>query len=122
VQFARSLLIAVVFACAAPAWAEEQSLPLIQESVDEICIVRLDGYSKLIFFRDGAVLATRHLSDDMMFIPVGDHFQCIWRDYWTAERVVDAAKLSVWDVAKDPTHDSGEWWCAWRVMTDLRQP
>lgn len=106
--------------------AEERGLPLVQEEVDEICVIQTIGcdHSRVVFIRGGSVLATRLMVDDMQWVSSGDRFQLIWQDYWTAERVVEAKKLSVWQMPADPTQDGqdGLWWCMFRNMRDLKQP
>jgi hypothetical protein len=103
---------------------------VIYEEMDEVWIIQVhddnpDGYcrdySRLAFFRDGSLIATRLLSDEMLFVPVGDHFQIIWRDYWSADRLIECKKLSNYCVAVDPTNDdNAPWWGMQRRMRDLK--
>lgn len=120
--FALSLFVAL----SSRSRADERGLPLVQEEVDEICNIQTVGcdHSRVVFVRNGAVLATRLMVDDMLWVSHGDRFQLIWQDYWTAERVVEAKKLSMWTVAADPTQEGqdGLWWCMFRNMRDLKQP
>ena len=111
---------------ATAAVADDQSLPLVHEMVDEICIVRTVGneYARVVFIRGESVLATRLLLDELIWTSNEDKFQLIWQDYSTAERIVEAEKFSVWVLDKDPTQagQRGPWWCMWRNMRDLKQP
>lgn len=106
--------------------AEERGLPLVVEQCDEILVIQTEGcdHHRVVFIRDHAVLATRLMVDDMQWVACGDHFQLIWQDYWTAERVVEAKVLSVYQMPEDPTqeHRDGLWWCMFRNMRDLKQP
>lgn len=119
-------LALTLYAALGVACAEERGLPLIVESVDEICVVQTIGcdHSRVVFIRGGSVLATRLMVDDMQWVACGDGFQLIWQDYWTAERVVETPKISVYQVPSDPTQEGqdGLWWCMFRNMRDLKQP
>jgi|GEM_PF-5790727 len=120
------LALSLFVALSSRSRADERGLPLVQEEVDEICIIQTVGcdHCRVVFVRNGAVLATRLMVDDMLWVSHGDRFQLIWQDYWTAERVVEAKKLSMWTVAADPTQEGqdGLWWCMFRNMRDLKQP
>lgn len=116
-----ALLLVVAMAC-----AEERGLPLVVEQVDEILVIQtIDcDHQRVVFLRGGRVLATRLAVDDMQWVTCGDSVQLIWQDYWTAERVVEAKTLSVYQSLSDPTQESqdGLWWCMFRNMRDLKQP
>lgn len=106
--------------------AEEAGLPLIQEEVDEICVIQTpdSDHCRVVFFRGESVLATRLVVDEMTWATSNGRFRLIWQDYWTAERVVEADRFSVWNLAEDPTQQgqNGPWWCMFRNMRDLKQP
>jgi len=108
------------------AFAQGSNLPVIQESVDEIVILQTvdNEYARVVFIRDGSVLATRLLLDDMLWTTDSEKFVLVWQDYSTAERVVEASKFSVVVTATDPTQADrcGPWWCMFRNMRDLKQP
>ena len=120
----RRLAALVAVAFASPALARD--LPVVQEAVDEICIIQTVGcdHCRVVFVRNGSVLATRLMTDDMLWVSHGDRFQLIWQDYWTAERVVETTRVSAWTVEEDLTQDGqdGLWWCMFRNMRDLRAP
>jgi hypothetical protein len=120
------IALTLFFALSSRSRADERGLPLVQEEVDEICIIQTVGcdHCRVVFVRNGSVLATRLMVDDMLWVSQGDHFLLIWQDYWTAERVVQAKKLSMWTLAEDPTQEGqdGLWWCMFRNMRDLKQP
>lgn len=122
-----ALAISLAVLCAFPvAGQADEPLPLIQETVDEIIILRTVGnqYARVIFIRDDAILATRLLLDDMMWTATGDKFQLMWQDYSIAERVVEAKTFSIFVTPHDPTQADrcGPWWCMFRNMRDLKQP
>lgn len=107
-------------------YASDRGLPFVTEAVEEICVVTsADSDHKRVVFLDdkGRVITTRLLVDEMQWVQAGDGFQLIWQDYWTAERVVEAKRLTAWNLETDPTDQSGLcWFDARRRMTDLRQP
>ena len=123
-----TLLLATVLAfqnlCDCP--AEERGLPLVEETVDEIAYVQTAGcdHLRVVFIKNGQVLATRLYVDDMISINIDGEHTLVWQDYWTAERVVHAKKYSSWYVKADPTQEGqdGLWWCMFRNMKDLKQP
>ncbi|QGJ71980.1 Hypothetical protein PBC10988_36930 [Planctomycetales bacterium 10988] len=105
--------------------AEERTLPLIEEQVDEIIIVRTVGnqYARVVFIRDQNVLASRLLLDEMVWTMEDGNFRLMWQDYSTAERVVEAPKFSYLLAQENPTSNQGApWWCMERNMRNLKQP
>jgi hypothetical protein len=106
---------------------EDRGLPVIEEHVDEIYIIYTEGndYGRVVFIREGNVLATRLLLDEMIWgVSLDSKVQLMWRDYWTAERIVTTDILSTIVLPYDPTQveQRGQWWCMWRNMRDLKQP
>lgn len=127
--FAASALLfstQAVWDSASCAVASDRGLPLVLETVDEICVIQTVGsdHCRVVFIRDKTILATRLAVDEMQWTAQGDRFQLIWQDYWTAERVVEATKFSVYVMDEDPTQGGqhGPWWCMFRNMRDLMQP
>lgn len=108
------------------AQGSDRGLPVVQEEVDEICVIQTEGsdHCRVMFIRGESVLATRLMVDEMLWTTEGEFVRLIWQDYWTAERIVDAKKMSVWLVEEDPTQcgQNGPWWCQFRNMRDLKQP
>lgn len=105
--------------------AEENSLPLVVESMDIVIVVKTEkvDHQRIIFIRNNRVIATRLLVDDMIWTTVGDKFQLIWQDYWTAERVIEFDNLYSVVVQETPTKDEDlPWWAMRRVMVDLKAP
>ena len=117
-------ILALIFCPLTCASARADGLPLVVETVDEICVIRAVDcdHTRVCFFRDGNLLATRLQVEDMHIYAQGDEFWLVWQDYWNAERIVIATKLSLYVVERDPTQDDqeGVWWCARRRMADLR--
>ncbi len=123
-MFPRSLILALAL-LSAPAGVrgDERGLPLVRESVDELCVICFETHSKVLFFRDGQLLATRVFVDGMHYRANGPLWELAWEDYWQAERIVSAPKLSFWPVEHDPTEaPCGDWWAMARPMRDLRAP
>jgi hypothetical protein len=117
----------LLFLFASVSLAEDRGLPVIEEHVDEIWLIRVEGndYGRIVFIRDGNVLATRLLLDEMIWTVSSDaKIQLMWRDYWTAERIVTTDNFATVILPFDPTQaeQRGQWWCMWRNMRDLRQP
>lgn len=112
---------------ASTATAADRGLPLVCEAVDEIVVVEtVDAdHCRVMFIRGDAVLATRLMVDEMLWTTAPDgSVRVIWQDYWTAERIVDAPRMSVWLMDEDPSQcgQNGPWWCQFRNMRDLKQP
>lgn len=118
---------------------DKEELPLIEEDVDEIIILRTVGnqYARVVFIRNNAVLATRLLLDDMIWnvtnrVIVDEKngpitvpcFQLSWQDYSIADRIINAPRFSLIVTEHDPTQSDrcGPWWCQFRNMRDLKQP
>lgn len=125
----KSLLLAAILAFqfnTCECHADERGLPLVEESVDELMIITTEGcdYSRIVFIRNGSILATRLMADDMLWVTDKDGFMLIWQDYWTAKRVVHTPKISQYTLQADPTQEGqdGLWWCMFRNMRDLKQP
>lgn len=120
------LILSMVVLLFASALHAEDELPIIEETVDEIIILRTVGnqYARVVFVRDNQVLATRLLVDDMAWNFSGNGFQLEWQDYSVASRVVNAERFSLIVTDYDPTQAdrSGPWWCQFRNMRDLQQP
>ena len=110
--------------CTAP--QEDPGLPLIQEEVDEICVIQTadSDHCRVVFFRGESVLATRLVVDEMIWTCRDGQYVLIWQDYWTAERVISSKNFSVWQLDEDPTQQgqNGPWWCMFRNMRDLKAP
>lgn len=121
-----ALALALLAGMCATACANDHGPPLVEESVDEICIVQTinTAHCRVVFFHNGNVLATRLLIDDMLWVPQGDQFLLIFQDYWTAERVVSTRKISFYLVTSDPTQEGedGLWFCMFRNMRNLKEP
>lgn len=106
------------------------TLPWVHEHVDTLVELHIveDGYSyrKLVFVRNGKVLATRSkYSTNMVFTSDEDGKLCvIWRDYWTAWRKVTFDDYYVIDVPYDISNpgERGKWWNQFRNMNDLKPP
>jgi hypothetical protein len=113
--------------------SEDRGLPVIEEHVNEIWIIRtqdqdtgnVSEYGRVVFIREGNVLATRLLLDEMVWaINSEAKIQLSWRDYWTAERIVTTDEFADIILPYDPTQveQRGQWWCMWRNMRDLKCP
>jgi hypothetical protein len=105
----------------------DQSLPVIFECVDELAVVHIGDIDEhcvplIVFIRDGMVLDTRMLTDEMLFVAAGDSVQMHWQDWFTAHRVVIAKTVGIYHFHEDPrlSQDGLEWWAAARVMRQLR--
>ena len=123
-QLAATLL--VLCASSLVAQGSDRGLPVVHEEVDEICVIQTQNsdHCRVVFIRGESVLATRLMVDEMLWTTHEDQFRLVWQDYWTAERIVDSKKMSVWLVDEDPTQSgqNGPWWCMFRNMRDLKQP
>lgn len=119
---AASILALLLLASA----ARGEDPPLVAEHVDAIAILTVEDnqYSRVLFFKNDALLANRLLLDDMEWYIEDGQFQLVWQDYSIAERVVTADTFEVYHLEYDPTQcqRAGPWWCMFRNMRDLKQP
>lgn len=120
------LLAAFMVVLPALCSADEGGLPVIEESVDEIQFVYTPNSdnARVVFWRNGSVLATRLYVPEMVISMENGQFVLIWQDYWTAERRVSTPNLFISFLEEDPTQQgqNGPWWCMFRNMRDLKQP
>lgn len=120
-------LILTILICLFPTFLNaDDTLPVVKESVDGIAIIILpdSDHQRIAFIKNGQLLATRLMVDELIF-GIDDGKPClIWQDYWTAERIVYYENISFLNLNDDPTQEGngGEWWNMNRNMKDLKQP
>lgn len=109
------------------AWAEEPGLPVIPERVDQICILPIEGTNtvRVFFLRGERFRCSRVLDEECYFwviVPpvVELHFQ----DYWTAQRIVSAPTLTIYEPGVNPDDEQNclAWHNMARKMDDFTQP
>lgn len=107
----------VTFACRAG------ELPVVIEEVDSIILLSSQNtYQRIIFIKNGQVLATRLALDDMLWTVQGKYFVLVWQDHWTASRVVKTKTfISMVGEYYEPGAN-GPWWNQAKNMRDLKQP
>lgn len=123
-------MIAVLAVAAKAVQGEEiRGLPFVRESVDEIIIVQQHGgydyqIQRAVFVRDGQVIASRLVTDDMLWSERGGMFAAVWCDWGAVHRAVEAPRCSIMTLGPNASVDGqrGPWWCMWRNMRDLKQP
>lgn len=108
--------------------ADGFALPLVEERVDVVALVHsADCESvRVVFLRNGRIVADRWLSDEMRWLALSDDpagFALSWSDCGIAERVVRFRAIAVLVFDRDPLADDGGPWWGWnRRMTDLKPP
>jgi len=115
-----SLAIALLLALAAPSWADQ----IVIEHYDCVLLVnQADSESiRLVFFRDGQIMATRFAHDEMLWGVSGSDFVLIWDDWGGPRRAIYFTTLATLVVkGDDPYADGGgEWHCMQRNMRNLK--
>jgi hypothetical protein len=99
-------------------------LPIVEEAYDEVCIMSISNqeFVKILFVRDGRLMATRIYSEDMVFGVRGDKFLLEWDDYHSCRRIIEFQSLAIMSMPEDPTVANGPWWDMARRMVDLKEP
>lgn len=117
-------LFFALLCCSSFAWGQE--LPWVEEQVDEMILITVSGesYERVVFVKNGSVLTSRMVSDDMVWSHDAELFQLVWRDQFFVNRVVRANRLSVMCCEQDVIQQnrSGPWWAMHRNMRDLKLP
>jgi len=101
-------------------------LPFVIEEVDQIIVLSRENsdIQHVIFIKNNCILATRIVTEEMYWSERDDNFQLIWRDYWTADRIVETKKLSFFEAEEYGLgiQDTQPWWGMLRNMRDLKMP
>lgn len=116
-------LILLLFSSASFA---QDELPVIEENVDEIVLMTVEGnsYSRVVFIKNEKFFTSRIFTDDMVFYAEESKFVLFFKDYSMTYRKINADKFGTVTMPYDPTREqrAGAWWAMNRNMNDFRQP
>ena len=117
-------LLATLFV-ATPTYADNaRNLPVVEEAYDEIVVITFIGRDSphIFFIRNGRVIATRVLQEEMLFFAQDGKFFLEWDDYWSCHRIIEFKTFISFVTEGEPHSENGPWWAMGRKMVDLKQP